>query len=644
LSIRIEHDLDELEKLFDLLFTITDEAVIQFTPTSLIAINMDPSRVSAYRLEAPREFFYSYTVEKEVFGYFIDRRKVKGIIRALRATGAVKASITSRNNSLLLDETEIGKLEPEKTEFDVPKFKIDLPNRVSFDGRSLKRFLASARKAHADNIGLAWLLREREFKAVAFDEEVWLPLKEFFSVEIVQDSGAGYKISLVERFLPPSIFLRKGWPPVHVLGARGFMTPIALSFVFAGLVTFEGYVAPNYDAYVTFMTRLGLLKELTKEEVLKIVNRHWAAKQLAIEKWEIERELQREGVQIEKLDELLRQLVKEEKLIVREKGWKRFYSPSGKPPKLKPLTEDIVLQTLGEFQETVKSEVGFSELEGLLAREYVTDPLHEILLSLKEKGLVEVKPWPVGRPGGYAVDMRGYWGIRVTKPEKVVEEAERAETKAKEVRPQLKTGNIVKVSGQPGLWEVISVDGLLHLEQVGQVPRPTYIDAPPHTIEVIDRLDAEEVLRAIKEVNGISYEIPVLIAVVVDTEKWVWAEKDFKKFIVENNRIPNILSVEPIPPPKIPAGYAKVRFLRDMVRFIGIDKRMYGPFKAHDETIIPTQHADIFEKHHYVEVVARASPGESAQASSQSQSSSHTDNEKQPITMEYSLLEYGATI
>jgi hypothetical protein len=644
LSIRIEHDLDELEKLFDLLFTITDEAVVHFTPASLIAINMDPSRVSAYHLEAPREFFYSYMVEKEVFGYFTDRKKVKGIIRALRATGAVKASITSRNNNLLLDETEIGELEPEKTEFEVPKFKIDLPNRVSFDGRTLKRFLASARKAHADNIGLAWLEHEREFKAAAFDEEVWLPLKEFFSVEIVQDSGAGYKISLVEQFLPPSIFLRKGWPPVHVLGGRGFMMPIALSFIFAGLVTFEGYVAPNYDAYVTFMTKLGLLKTLTKEEVLKVVDRYWASKQLAIEKWEIERELQGEGIEIEKLDELLRQLVKEERLIVREKGWKRFYSPSDKLPKLRPLTEDIVLQTLREFQETVKSEVGFSELEGFLAREYVTEPLHEILRSLKEKGLVEVKPWPTQRPGGYAVDMRGYWGIKVPEPEKVVKEAKEAEKKAEEVRPKLKPGNVVKVSGQPGLWKVISVDGLVHLKQVGQVPRPSYIDAPPHTLKVIDRLDAEEVLRAIKEVNGISYEIPVLIAVVVDAEKWVWAEKDLKKFIAEKNKIPNILSVEPVPPPKIPAGYAKVRFLREMVRFIGMDKRMYGPFKVHDETIIPTQHADIFEKHHYVEVVARASPGESAQASSQSQSSTHTDNEKQPITMEYSLLEYGVAI
>jgi len=58
-------------------------------------------------------------------------------------------------------------------------------------------------------------------------------------------------------------------------------------------------------------------------------------------------------------------------------------------------------------------------------------------------------------------------------------------------------------------------------------------------------------------------------------------------------------------PPPVPPGYARVRFLRDMVRFMGIDKKMYGPFKTHEEAVIEEAFADIFKKHTYVEVLQR---------------------------------------
>ena len=79
-------------------------------------------------------------------------------------------------------------------------------------------------------------------------------------------------------------------------------------------------------------------------------------------------------------------------------------------------------------------------------------------------------------------------------------------------------------------------------------------------------------------------------------------------------------------------------FLRDMVRFIGTDRKVYGPFRAHEEAVIPILHAEIFEKHRYIEVIKQ---GVASMHSSSNPQTPFMDMEKQPVTIEYKLLEYG---
>jgi hypothetical protein len=73
-----------------------------------------------------------------------------------------------------------------------------------------------------------------------------------------------------------------------------------------------------------------------------------------------------------------------------------------------------------------------------------------------------------------------------------------------------------------------------------------------------------------------------------------------------------------------------------MVRFIGTDRKVYGPFRTHEEAVIPTPHAEVFEKHRYIEIIKEGSTH-----SSPNPQTLFTDQEKQPITTEYKLLEYG---
>lgn len=673
MSLLVEDYLDEFEKFFDLLFTNTDEAVVKFTAGGIVARNMDSERITAYELSAPPQSFYFYRIDKEAFGVLSNRSKVKGVIRALRATGAKRAVIKRKDNKIMLAETEIGEFEEEKTDFDVPEFKIDLPNRIAFDGRPIKRFLAQARKAGADAVGFAWTLAKREAVAAAFNEEVWLAFKDLFGLEIVQDSGAGYKIHLVEQFLPPTIFLRKGWPVVRILGARAYRMPLGLEYQF-GTVSFKAYVAPNYDDSARFLEKLGLLRALTKDDILRQVEKKAPT---AVSTAEIEEALAKEGYEITKVEEMLRQLAKEGKLNIREAGWKKLYFLPERPPVLKPLTEDVVLTAIRDFLEAADTDaVGYSELESFLAREYLTEPLHNMLLGLKAKGLIESKPWPTRRPGGYAVDMRGYWTIKPTEPVEAVKQAEEKplkplskevvfstlkdmnmEVKAKvsfddmasrladegydvtklgDMLTELRKEDEVSVD-LAGKWCVRGIEETIRrlqtlelwLEKIRTVgvrdPRdPTKFLPPEHTLSKLEARKVEAEIKLLKEkITDEEYRQEIQE---IDNEM----EKARKAF-----EMPPPIVEKPPPPPVLP-GYARVRFLRDMVRFIGTDRKVYGPFRTHEEAVIPAQHAEVFEKHRYIEIIKQGSTH-----SSPNPQTLFNDQEKQPITTEYKLLEYG---
>jgi hypothetical protein len=322
--------------------------------------------------------------------------------------------------------------------------------------------------------------------------------------------------------------------------------------------------------------------------------------------------------------------------------------------------------------------VGYTELEAVLAREYQILPLHDILLRLKAKGLVETKPWPTKRPGGYAVDMQGYWAIKSTEPEEAVKQAEEKPLKPltkevvfstlKDINMEVKTkvsfddiasrladesydvtklGDVLtelrkeeKVSVDlTGKWCVRGIEETIRrlhtlelwLEKIRTVgvrdPRdPAKFLPSEHTLSRLEARKLEAEIKLLKEeITDEEYRREIQE---IDKEM----ERARKAFEMP----PPVVEMPP-PPPILP-GYTRVRFLRDMVRFIGTDRKVYGPFRTHEEAVIPAPHAEVFEKHRYIEIIKE---GSTQTHSSPNPQTPFIYQEKQPITTEYKLLEYG---
>jgi len=680
--------VEEAEKFIDLVFSNTDTAIVKLTPAGVTARNLNTARTAAYSLEAPIGWFYMYRVDAELFLEISDRKACKTLVRAAKAAGKTDIEFRVSGNDFLLEDSKIGVTDRQRMDFECPELKIELPNRISGwtdFAPMLKRWISSVRKGGADAIGIACKEPEsvppvKAPKAVtvkAFNEEVQMELTPP-SIELLEPKfGSAYALTLVESFIPVSVWLRKPYPYVTILGAKGYYMPLGIDLEL-GVLKFRAYIAPNMDYTTTLLRRLNLLKPLTKNDILIAIRDYWLAHETPVEPYELESTLQKDGFEIGRLHEILKQLAEEKKLTVREAGWRRYYSPIEAPVKLKPLTEDIVLSKIrGLCLEWNTDAVGYTELEAVLAREYQILPLHDILLRLKTKGLVETKPWPAKRPGGYAVDMRGYWAIKETEPEEAVKQAEEKPlkpltkevvlstlkdtnmevktrvsfddlagiladegydvTKLGDMLAELRTEEKVSVD-LAGKWFVKDIEekirrlhtSELWLEKIKTVgvrdPRdPTKFLPPEHPLSMLEARKVEADIRLLKEeITDEDYRREIQE---IDTEM----EKVRREF-----EVPSPVAEIP-PPPPVPPGYAKVRFLRDMVRFIGTDRKVYGPFRTHEEAVIPAQHAEIFEKHRYVEI----KQGSVSTHSLANPQKLFTDQEKQPISLEYKLLEYG---
>ena len=683
--------VEEAEKFLDLVFSNTDTAIVKLTSAGVKARNFNTARTTAYSLEAPIGWFYMYHVDEELFLEISDRKACKALVRAAKAAGKTDVEFRVSGNDFLLEGSKIGVVDKERMDFECPELKIELPNRISGwtdFAPMLKRWISSVRKAGADAFGIACKEPEsappvrapRTVTVKAFNEEVQMELTPP-SVEVFEPKfGSAYALMLVESFIPVSVWLRKPYPYVTILCANGYYMPMGIDLEL-GVLKFKAYIAPNMDYTTALLRRLNLLKPLTKDDVLIAIREYWLANEKPVESYELESTLQKDGFEIGRLHEILKQLAEEKKLTVRESGWRKYYSPIEAPVKLKPLTEEVVLTKIrGLCLEWNTDAVGYTELEAVLAREYQILPLHDILLRLKAKGLVETKPWPTKRPGGYAVDMRGYWAIKSTEPEEAVKQAEEKplkpltkevvfstlkgmnmEVKAKvsfdDIAGRLadegydvtKLGDVLtelrkeeKVSVDlAGKWCVRGIEDTIRrlqtlelwLEKIRTVgvrdPRdPVKFLPPEHALSKVEARKVEAEIKLLKEeITDEEYRREIQE---VDKEM----ERARKAFEVP----PPVVEMPP-PPPILP-GYARVRFLRDMVRFIGTDRKVYGPFRTHEEAVIPAPHAEVFEKHRYIEIIKEGSSSSSTYSSPNPQTP-FIGQEKQPITTEYKLLEYG---
>jgi len=574
-----KHDLEYSEKLIDLIYSNTDTPIIKLAPLKFEARNMDAGRVTAYAFKAPPGWFWEYRVDEEVFVELSrqDRRGCKIILKTAKEAGKGFVEFRVEGNEFLMDGTAVGVVDRERKDFDCPELKLELPNRVSgwTDFAPLfKHWIVNARKAGADAVGVACKARgavppvlARETVVVkAFSEaspEIqieWTPP----SVEIREpEFGSAHKLHLIEQFMPPSVWLRKPYPYVALLFGKEYYFPMGIDMEI-GVARFKAYIAPDLTLTDTFLRRLNLLKPLTKEYIMETARIYWPDKSFTA--GGVEDVLRREGYDTSKLLALLDELVKEGKLVRSKVGWEAFYRIAGVEVKYKPLTEEVVLSKIRELCQAWDTDaIGYQELECVLAPEYQISPLHDILKRLREKGLVETKPWPSKRKGPYAVDMRGYWAIKETKPEEAVKKAE--EVKLKPLTKEVVLSAIEKLNDE--VKENVKYD-----------------DVQKRLMD--EGYDTAELSRFIDEL----WKVDKAIRITLDGRIISKAYEE---------------KVKPKPPP-VPPEFARVRFKRDMPRFMGKHAEMYGPFKAGEEAVIPIMFAEAFEKATYVEVLARGGP------------------------------------
>jgi hypothetical protein len=556
---------ERADLFFDMLQSNVDEAEILFDLDGLKARNIDGSHTTLLEVEARPDFFADYHSPKPIYGWLRREKKQIDALVDIAKLLEEDVQLTVSGDVVYFGRCRVGEVKPEKEQkFEAPEVKLELKSWIELDNREfagLMREWVVKMKATYMTIAhdKAWLGVPRlYFTGVAGDivgEVEVTPLRMHVEEDMVASS---HRAEWIMQFLPPSA-LRVRFPLTLLFGMA---KPLIVEFTPYDSLKFKAYVSPDPDTWRAVTKHLGWIKTPTEEDVLSIL-RERAPEPLT--KGFIETTLMERLYDIEKVEEILRKLVEGKKLVEERKGWAYYYRLPEYEPKLKPLTEDVVLEAIGELCSLWNTDsVGYLELEAVLGKEYDIKPLHDILVRLKEKGLVGVKPFPTRRRG-CAVDMRGYWYLKPTEPEEAVKKAEEVK-KLKELTEDVVLSTLRELNEQVGLnvyYDTLR-DKLAEREY--------------------DTTGLPDVVKALKDKGLIYYG--------VDGRMWVKAWYEEK--------------VKPKPPP-VPPGYARVRFKRDMVRFMGTEKppKMYGPFKAGEDAVIPANFADTFEKYAYVEVLVR---------------------------------------
>ena len=566
---------ERADLFFDMLQSNVDEPEILFDLDGLKARNVDMSYVTLLEVKAEPVFFIDYHSPKPI--YALLRREKKQIDALVDIAKLLEEDVqlTVSGDVVYIWRCRVGEVKPEKEQkFEAPEVKLELKSWIELDNREFASLMRE------------WVVKMKATYLTIAHDKAWLGVPRLYFTGVAGDIvgevevtpsrmhveedrvASSHRAEWIMQFLPPSA-LRVRFPLTLLFGMA---KPLIVEFTPYDGLDFKAYVSPDTDIWRAVTKHLGWIKTPTEEDVLSIL-RERAPEPLT--KGAIETILMERLYDIEKVEEILRKLVEEKKLVEERKGWADYYRLPEYEPKLKPLTEEVVLEAIGELCSLWNTDsVGYLELETVLGKEYDIKPLHDILVRLREKGLVDFKAWPERRRG-YAVDMRGYWYLKPTKPEEAVKKAEEVK-KLKELTKEAVLSTIEKLHGEVG-GEVRIASILERLRDEGY--DTTKID------EVLAQLKAEGRIELLSDGR-------------------IWTAEWARKVREE---------LEKKPPP-VPAGYAIVRFKRDMVRFMGTEKppKMYGPFKAGEEAVIPVIFADAFEKAGYVEVLARGGGHSSA--------------------------------
>ena len=570
-----EMHYDKAPAFFDLVYSNTEEPEILFERTSIAAKNMDAGHSTYSDVKAEEALFRSFKPppEPRFFRLKKERKRVKALL-SIAALLEKNPTLKAVGGQIYLDDSIIGEAEPEKKAFEAGEVDIKLKNTLDVDRKqlhSLLRDMTTGRERRkeipAAFVALAydptWEYPKLIFTDYEVYEEVEVKPRE---KKLVERFLSAYDIRFVRMFLPPSALQSEA--PV-TLGVEPFNL-LLISYEAASGCRFRGYIAPRLDRAVSVAGRLGWLKPLTEEVVVEFVK---ARSPNLVTEEEMRETLLKQLYDVKPLEEIIKGLVKKGVLAEERKGWLTFYRLAEVTPKLKPLTEEAVLEKIRRLCEELDTDaVGFGELEEELTKDlYETKPLGDILRGLLKKGLVEVKSWPGRRIGGYRVEMRGFWSIKPTEPEEAVKKAE--EVKLKPLTKEAVLSTIEKLNDEAG--ENVKFD-----------------DVQKRLVD--EGYDTTELSKLIDELWKVDNSIRITLDGRIISK--AYEEK-----------------VKPKPPPT-PPGYKRVHFKRDMVRYIGMDRKYYGPFKACEEAVIEEAFAEAFRRHGFAEIVEGAASTPKAEA------------------------------
>jgi hypothetical protein len=570
---------EKMELLLDLIFSNHDEPDVFFDREKVESRNLDFSHTTYSRVLASDTFFERYTCNKPTYVKLGFRERIKHLL-ALSKLFEKNVELSVADEKVFYDRTYIGFVKDEQA-FAVPEAKIPLKNSfkvyVKDFAKTLRAMTEERKRAKltpAFYIAIAYDTSWAE-KASRFyfcDEEVFEEVKPtVYEPNLVERFVSAFDIGFVKLFFPPSLVRRD----VAATLATETMNPLQIAVSPEPSLRFTAYVAPRIDATWRVARRLGWLKPLTEEAVLEVVK----AERERITIGAIRDKLTKAFYEVKDLESVVEKLVREKKLVEKREGGIPYYSSPEVVVKLKPLTEEVVLETIRRLCTAWDTDaVGYSELEAALGREYQTEPLYSILRGLEAKGLVVSKGWPEKRRGLQRVEMRGYWSLKPSEPEEAVKKAE--EVKLKPLTDEV----------------VLSTLKNMNLEVRGRV---SFDDlAARLAAQGYDVTNLSDVLAKLRKDEKVSVDLA-----------GKWGIKDIEE-------------------PPTPPGYRRVHFKRDMVRYIGMDRRYYGPFKACEEATIEETFAEAFRRHGYAEILEGAAPTPKAEEAAEKEAETWEEAKK----------------
>jgi hypothetical protein len=544
---RFRMKVEKAKAMFDLLFSNVEKPVVQVTEEGLLARNMDAYYATVAQLEVPRIAFEEYEVKKTMLVELTRDDRIKYMLRIAELLGT-DAEINITEEEVFFDRTLIGnktdrkldkpitakldsyvKLDPVQYFFKIPKgmteiFCVGFSYDPSWDAPNIIYYGPRGE-----------VLDERTISG---------------EYEVKERLANSYRIEYVQQFFPPSVKIRE-----VELWMSGFLSPLRIRYSPFSGAEFTAYIAAYTDSAYEYVKKRNWLKPLTEEAVIQVLKE--AEISPTRDRLRIMLENRFYHVEGDKLDKILKDLLNRKVVVTRTTGYTTVFALADKPITLKPLTEEVVLETIKrKCGEWGTDAISSSELETVLGVEYDIKDLDGILYSLYTKGLLGKK---MERKGPYVADPRGFWYIKEPEPEKVVERAE--EVKLKELTEEA----------------VLSAIAEMHEAVKDNVKLSDVVEKLKDQEYDITKLD--EILAKLKAEKKIE--------MLADGRVWT---AEFAKKIREA-------------PPPLPKGYVRVHFKRDMVRYIGIDRKYYGPFKACQVAVIEEKFAQVFAKHGYVEIL-----------------------------------------